>query len=75
MTKNGEALTAYVTLAKYMQGRCGVSPCDSCLFYSKRHDACLTQRLFPWPGQALSDETMEEINTNFAKLEREDHHG
>ncbi|MBR6818105.1 MAG: hypothetical protein IKM86_05880 [Acidaminococcaceae bacterium] len=70
MTKNGEVLTAYVTLAKYMQGRCGAMPCQyGCLFFSKNHQTCLAQRLGTWPGLALTDETMEEINANFAKLE------
>ena len=75
MTKNGEVLTAYVTLAKYMQGRCRGTPCDKCLFYSRKHYVCLVQRLGTWPGLALTDETMEEINVNYAKLEKGNQYG
>lgn len=74
MTKNGEVLTAYVTLAKYMQGHCDM-PCEFCLFSDKKRQACMIKDMADYPYGALEDKTVKKINANFTKLEREDHHG
>jgi len=69
MTKNGEVLTAYVTLAKYMQGQCD-EPCEFCMFYGKKRQVCLIKQMADYPYGALEDETVQEINANFERLQR-----